>query len=298
MNEQLTKADDKRVTLQEIARITGAAYSTVAAYAQRAGWTENGKQTLLNMEQAAIIIEAMKQGDINGHDLPSRVADIETGINLRRMTIKEVADKLKCSPETIKNHIRDIFPKMMRNGTTTYLTERQATLILERMKHPRSSGALSNLQSEIVGIETSQSRALRMKLLHDEMVTLYEAEISELRADNAAMLPKAIFADAVSASENTILIGELAKIIRGNGVEIGQNRLFDWLRDNGYLIRRSGSDINMPTQRAMELGLFVIKETAVPHADGHVTIHKTPKVTGKGQQYFINLFLSLPRKAA
>lgn len=103
--------------------------------------------------------------------------------------------------------------------------------------------------------------------------------------------PKVIFADAVSVSDGAILIGELAKILKGNGVEIGQNRLFEKLRQDGYLIKRQGTDYNAPTQRAMELGLFRVKETAITHSDGHVTISKTTKVTGKGQQYFINLFL-------
>ena len=103
--------------------------------------------------------------------------------------------------------------------------------------------------------------------------------------------PKVIFADAVSVSDGTILIGELAKILKGNGIEIGQNRLFEKLRQDGYLIKRKGTDYNAPTQKAMELGLFRVKETAITHSDGHVTISKTTKVTGKGQQYFINLFL-------
>jgi anti-repressor protein len=103
--------------------------------------------------------------------------------------------------------------------------------------------------------------------------------------------PKVIFADAVSVSDGAILIGELAKILKGNGIEIGQNCLFEKLRQDGYLIKRQGSDYNAPTQKAMELGLFRVKETAITHSDGHVTISKTTKVTGKGQQYFINLFL-------
>ena len=105
------------------------------------------------------------------------------------------------------------------------------------------------------------------------------------------MKPKALFADAVSTSDTPILVGELAKILHQNGVSMGQNRMFRWLRDNGYLISRKGSDYNMPTQRAMELGLFKIKENAITHSDGHVTITKTTKVTGKGQQYFVNKFV-------
>lgn len=106
------------------------------------------------------------------------------------------------------------------------------------------------------------------------------------------MKPAKIFADAVCASEQTILVGDLAKLIKQNGVDIGQRRLFEWLRLNGYLIKRKGSDWNMPTQRSMDMGLFEIKETAITHSDGHVTISKTVKVTGRGQRYFINKFLS------
>ena len=119
-----------------------------------------------------------------------------------------------------------------------------------------------------------------------------EEQRQALLAENTANKPKVIFADAVSASERSILVGELAKLLRQNGVEIGQNRLFDWMRQKGFLIRRQGTDYNMPTQRAMELGLFEIKETSVVHSAGNVTINKTPKVTGKGQVYFINRFLA------
>lgn len=112
-----------------------------------------------------------------------------------------------------------------------------------------------------------------------------------LQADNDRMKPKEIFADAVATSHTSILIGDLAKILKQNGVEIGQKRLFAWLRDNGYLIKRNGTDYNMPTQKAMERGLFEIKESTVNNPDGSVRINRTTKVTGKGQQYFINKFL-------
>jgi anti-repressor protein len=103
--------------------------------------------------------------------------------------------------------------------------------------------------------------------------------------------PKVLFADAVSASKTSILVGELAKLLKQNGVDIGQHRLFRWMRENGYLIRRNGTDFNMPTQKSMDLGLFTVKETAITHSDGTVTVSKTTKVTGKGQQYFIQKFL-------
>lgn len=113
-----------------------------------------------------------------------------------------------------------------------------------------------------------------------------EGHIEELK-------PKALFADSVSASKTSILIGDLAKLIKQNGHEIGQNRLFETLRQNGFLIRAKGASYNMPTQRSMEQGLFEIKETVITHADGHTTINKTPKVTGRGQVYFVNKFLNI-----
>lgn len=137
--------------------------------------------------------------------------------------------------------------------------------------------------------EQIMARALKMA----------DKEIDKLKSNNAVLLedvqrmkPKEIFADAVSASHTSILVGELAKLLKQNGVETGQRRLFTWLRNNGYLIRRDGADRNMPTQKSMELGLFEIKETTISNPDGSVRISKTPKVTGKGQQYFINKFLA------
>ncbi len=106
------------------------------------------------------------------------------------------------------------------------------------------------------------------------------------------MKPKALFADSVAASGNTVLVGELAKILRQNGVDMGEKRLFAWLRDNGYLIKRKGTDYNLPTQKSMEQGLFRIKETVINHSDGCTSVSKTPKITGKGQQYFINIFIT------
>lgn len=105
------------------------------------------------------------------------------------------------------------------------------------------------------------------------------------------MRPKEIFADAVSTSHTSILIGELAKLLKQNGVDTGQNKLFAWMRENGYLIKRKGTDWNMPTQKAMEMGLFEVKESTVNNPDGSVRINKTTKATGKAQIYFLNLLL-------
>lgn len=120
------------------------------------------------------------------------------------------------------------------------------------------------------------------------------SEALQLAADQAKqmeiMKPKAVFADAVAASRTSILVSELAKILKQNGIDMGGKRLFEWLRTNGYLIIRKGTDWNMPTQKSMNLGLFEVKERTIDHGD-HTTISKTTKVTGKGQQYFVNKFL-------
>lgn len=129
--------------------------------------------------------------------------------------------------------------------------------------------------------EKIMARAL---LMADQKVHKLEAQIEADR-------PKVLFADAVSASKSSCLIGELAKILKQNGIDIGQNKLFQWLRSNGYLISRRGESWNQPTQKSMQLGLFELKKTNINHADGHTTVNTTTKVTGKGQQYFINKFL-------
>lgn len=130
--------------------------------------------------------------------------------------------------------------------------------------------------------ETPEQTMARAVLLAQQTIDRQKSRIAELE-------PKALFADAVAASDGTCLVGELAKMLRQNGVDVGQNRLFAMLREDGYL-GNVGQNRNVPTQRAMDLGLFRIKETAVTHSDGHVTLSRTPKVTGKGQRYFIKRY--------
>lgn len=136
----------------------------------------------------------------------------------------------------------------------------------------------------------------RAELMAQALIAAHD-ELEHKDAQIAELTPKGIFADAVSASKKSILVGELAKLLCQNGVQIGQNRLFSWMREHGYLIRDpKRSDYNMPTQRAVEMCLFEIKETTVVHSDGHTSINKTPKVTGKGQIYFVNQFLNVRAK--
>lgn len=135
-----------------------------------------------------------------------------------------------------------------------------------------------------------QPQLTRSQLLATALIAAHE-ELEEKDKQIETMKPKALFADAVSASKKSILIGEMAKLLSQNGINIGQNRLFDWLRRNGYLIKDpKRSDYNLPTQRSMEMGLFEIKETTIQHSD-HISINRTPKISGRGQVYFVNLFL-------
>lgn len=136
--------------------------------------------------------------------------------------------------------------------------------------------------------EQVMARALKIA---DRQIESLRNMNNALSEDVNRMKPKEVFADAVAASHSSILIGELAKILRQNGIDTGEKRLFAWMRQQGYLIRRSGTDYNMPTQRSMEMSIFEIRERTVPNPDRSIRITKTVLVTGKGQQYFINKFL-------
>lgn len=138
------------------------------------------------------------------------------------------------------------------------------------------------------------ARALKMA---DKTIESLKSDNAALLADNRRMKPKEVFADAVATSKTSILVGELAKILKQNGADIGQNKLFAWMREKGYLIKRKGSDYNMPTQKSMEMGLFEIKETSITKPDGSTHISKTTKVTGKGQIYFTNKFAAQDKEA-
>lgn len=165
-----------------------------------------------------------------------------------------------------------------------------------RYKHWVTSEVLPSIRKH--GLYATAETAERLLSDPDFVIRLFteikaEKEMRQkLEAEAAANAPKVLFADSVEASKTSILVFDLAKLIRQNGVDIGGNRLFAWMRDNGYLVRRKGADYNMPTQKAMEMGLFEVKETAITYADGHISVNRTPKVTGRGQVYFINKFLA------
>ena len=166
----------------------------------------------------------------------------------------------------------------------------------KQFKHWVTNEVLPSIRKE--GAYVTPQTAFDWMSQPDNMIKFLERyrdaqqENQRLHDENTVMQPTALFADAVSASHTTILVGELAKLLKQNGIDIGQNRLFAWMRANGYLIHRKGTDWNMPTQRSMQQGLFKVKETSIAHSNGSVTVSKTVKVTGKGQQYFINKFLN------
>ncbi|WP_125153138.1 phage antirepressor KilAC domain-containing protein [Clostridium rectalis] len=135
----------------------------------------------------------------------------------------------------------------------------------------------------LIQVATELKKEKEEKKLLQQQNTQQKKQLEEQK-------PKVIFADSVQASKTSILVGDLAKIIKQNGIDMGAKRLFIWLRNKGYLIKRKGMDYNMPTQKSMELKLFEVKETSITHSDGHISISKTPKITGKGQVYFINKF--------
>lgn len=186
-----------------------------------------------------------------------------------------------------------------RAGETNFVTESGLYAVILRSDKPAAKKFRKWVTSEILPSIRKHGVYAVDELLNDPDLAIKaftalkeEKERNKaLQEDNDRMRPKEVFADAVATSHTSILVGDLAKLLKQNGVDIGQKRLFIWMRDNGYLIKRKGSDWNMPTQKSMELGLFEVKESTVNNPDGSVRINKTTKVTGKGQQYFINKFL-------
>ena len=224
---------------------------------------------------------------------------------------KDVADILgyQNGSRDVNRHVDEDDRQNYQNGTfesnrgLTIINESGLYSLILYSKMPKAKEFKRWVTSEVIpairktggyiaGSENMTDAEIMAKavLVAQSTIRQRDQRIKELESDVAAAKAKVLFADAVSASDSTILIGDLAKILKQNGHPIGQKRLFNWMREQGYLIKRAGADYNSPTQRAMEMGLFKIKETAISHSDGHVSVSKTTKVTGKGQQYFINKF--------
>lgn len=214
---------------------------------------------------------------------------------------KDVAEALgyRDTSDALKKHVSDEdkltrhFADSGQNREMYIINESGLYALIFSSKQERANKFKHWVTAEVLpSIRTTGAYSLPKG---QELIALAVIEAQKvINAQNeqiAEMKPKALFADAVSASNSSILVGDLAKLICQNGFEIGQKRLFRWLRDNGYLIKRSGSDWNMPTQRSMEQGLFEIKESHCFNPDGSIRITRTPKVTGKGQVYFVHKFL-------
>ncbi|HAR6447998.1 TPA: phage antirepressor KilAC domain-containing protein [Staphylococcus pseudintermedius] len=208
----------------------------------------------------------------------------------------------------VKTAYKDWFPRMLKYGF-----EENTDYTAIAQKRATAQGNTTHYVDHALTLDTAKEIAMIQRSEPGKRARQYFIQIEKawnspemvmqraLKIANNTILqletqierdkPKIVFADAVATTKTSILVGELAKIIKQNGIDIGQRRLFEWLRQNGFLIKRKGVDYNMPTQYSMERELFEIKETTISHSDGHTSISKTPKVTGKGQQYFVNKFL-------
>ena len=171
-------------------------------------------------------------------------------------------------------------------------TDEKADVILNDGSQNRKMNIVNEygLYNVVLSSRKPEAKEFKRWITHEVLPAIRKTG-SYSMAIPQTLRPKVLFADAVSTSNTDILVGDLAKLLSQNGYAVGQNRLFEQLRNEGFLISRKGNSYNMPTQKAMELGLFRIKETAITHSDGRVSLNKTPKVTGKGQQYFINRFI-------
>ena len=197
----------------------------------------------------------------------------------------EGEDYNKCTSSTVVNNGAK---RELEDYSLSVLMAKHICLMSRTEKGKKCRDYLINLEKAWNTPEQVFARALKMA---DKTIESLKKDNAVLISDNERMRPKEIFADAVSASHTSILVGDLAKLLQQNGVNTGAKRLFEWLRNNGYLIKRKGTDWNMPTQKSMEKGLFEVKESTVSNPDGSIRVNKTPKVTGAGQQYFVNLLL-------
>ncbi|WP_243412021.1 phage antirepressor KilAC domain-containing protein [Peptacetobacter hiranonis] len=257
--------------------------------------------TITNLEPVVMVAEAKDVELVPlGEELNIRTD--ENGETL--ISGRELHESLK-----VKTRYNDWFSRMVDYGFTEnvdFIAITQKRVTAQGNETTQTDHLLKlDMAKEIAMIQrTPEGKRIRQYLIQVEKawnspekimeraLLIAKNNINRLEIENKAMKPKAIFADAVASSEQSILVGELAKLLKQNGINTGQKRLFEYLRENGYLIKRKGSDYNMPTQRSMELGIMEIKETVINNPDGTVRINKTPKITGKGQTYFVNKFLN------
>lgn len=207
-----------------------------------------------------------------------------------------------CKTDGVVNH--DVIDSLGRTQQAKFISEGNLYRLIAGSHLPEAEKFESWIFDEVIPSIRKHGaymtpETIEKALLNPDTIIRLATELKAEREQRKALeskveqdKPKVLFAEAVSASDSSILIGELAKLLKQNGIDIGQNRLFEWMRNNGYLIRQKGSNYNLPTQRAMEMGLFRIKESTHLNGDGVSVTTKTTKVTGRGQEYFINKFLA------
>lgn len=198
----------------------------------------------------------------------------------------------------IKIPSNNLLVGLQSNTEYTFLTEEGLYEVLMQSRKPIAKEFKKKVKEILKDVRKYGMYATDELLDNPDLIIKMATRLKEERAKNKELedkmkedKPKVLFAEAVSIAKNTILVREMAKLIKQNGIDMGEKRLFIWLRENGYLIKKIGTDYNMPTQRSMDLGLFEIKESPVLHSSGEIEISKTPKITGKGHQYFLNIFL-------
>ena len=266
-------------------------------YLPQSSSTERGAIEYLMQRPEEVATMSIREFSQNAFASPSTITRLcrKLGYAKYRNAIAQHVDE----DDALKQGVTD---NLGRTQETTVINESGLYSLILSSKLPTAKAFKRWITSEVIPairkhggyLTTEKTEEL---LNNPDLIIKLATDLKEERAKRTKAQqqlheaqPKVIFADAVSASDSTILIADLAKLLKQNGHDMGQKRMFEWLRQNGYLIKRYGADYNSPTQRAMEMGLFKIKETAITHSDGHVTVSKTVKVTGKGQLYFVNLF--------
>jgi Rha family phage regulatory protein len=238
-------------------------------------------------KQGKFLIDSREVAEMTGKEHSNLMRDIRGYVEI----LENKADSILNPPNFFIEST--YFDSQGKERACYLLTKKGCDMVANKMTGEKGILFTATYVSKFEEMEKKLSAPKLPVTYKEALLALVQAEEEKekllLQAEKDK--PKIIFADAVASSKTTILIGELSKLLKQNGIDMGQNRLFQWLRENEYLIKRKGTDYNMPTQRSMELGLFEIKETSIAHADGHISISKTPKVTGKGSQYFINKFL-------
>ena len=254
---------------------------------------ENNKNEIVTIKNVRGYIDEKGTAWLN-------LEDVAKGLGIVKKDKKNGKEYIRIHSQNIKRWLIDFGLIKSEDDLPEYIQENVFYKLCMKADNEVARKFQDNVCDEILpSIRKYGMYATDELLDNPDLIIKMATRLKEEKAKNKELedkmkedKPKVLFADAVATSQSSILVGDLAKILKQNGIETGQKRLFSKLRDEGYLIKQNGMSYNMPTQKSMELELFEIKETAVTHSDGHISINKTVKVTGKGQQYFINLFLN------